>query len=97
MTLQKPELSLVHTWLDHIHTNKIQQEITLQYVPYNRLDHKLMFIEIHKTKLIPISKIINESKYINFNKLNLKLQESPTQINQSNDINETYRYFVKIK
>lgn len=50
--------------LDHLHT-KIQKQIFIQYVQYDKLDHLMMFVEIFDTAPFVISQQTVLSKSIN--------------------------------
>lgn len=70
------------TSLDHIHTNFFASHINLQYVPYDILDHRLIFIEINNTKFTTTN--MNKPKtikIINYDKLQQTLIESPINLN----------------
>lgn len=86
------------TALDHIHTNNLHSQLNIHYVPYDILDHKIIFIEINNTTLptteYHTKQTTRKTDYIS---LNTQLQQTPIQLQTSSDINNMYNMYVNKK
>lgn len=82
------------TTIDHIFTNNITDQINLSYVTHDRLDHRIICIEVTNTKM-PNTKTSYTVKKINHEKLNADLKQNPIQSDTSLSVNEIYAKFIQ--
>ena len=70
-----PTRTASNTRIDHFHTNELHQKLSLQCVPYDMLDHKMIFIALMNNNEKCI-KNTNKTIYhiINYNKINSVLK-----------------------
>lgn len=81
--------------LDHIHTNNLRTKLQLHYVPYDILDHRLIFIENTDTTL-PLIKCNARytSRTINYTTLQNQIRNSSFQLCTTQNINNIYNDFI---
>ena len=65
-----PTRTASNTCIDHFHTNECHQKLSLQYVPYDMLDHKMIFIELINKNEKCIKNTTKTISHINYNNIN---------------------------
>ena len=80
------------TCIDHLHTNNLVQNITINYVPFNSLDHKIMVIEIEKNMYHKNILKTYDIKSVNYAVLKEKFKE--IKINNITNVDSMYNEFI---
>lgn len=86
-----PTRLISNTCIDHLYTNNISNNLTINYIPYNNFDHKIQLVEIH-TKVHKQATVRNKIKITktNFTMIEHMIKTNNIRNLYDNNINKFY-------